>query len=209
MFAVGLYVPFLDGANNLFIKRFCYSPVGAGHALVVTYLVAAIFSPPLGYLIDKIGYKRYFIMFCMLIFTIGQLVILVYPQCEIGDSHENGAIAGLVLIGFGYCLYGNCILPAIPLVVRKKITGTAFGIMQMIESIALAFFPLINGSLIEHGSKDPNNPTGYKHSSLFFVMIGLLGMLTSVGLLFIPDKFKRKLDRVSKDKMEVKHGENG
>jgi hypothetical protein len=40
-------------------------------------------------------------------------------------------------------------------------------------------------------------------------MIGLLGMLTSVGLLFIPDKFKRKLDKVSKDKMEVKHGENG
>jgi hypothetical protein len=36
-------------------------------------------------------------------------------------------------------------------VVKKKITGTAFGIMQMIESIALASFPLINGSLIENG----------------------------------------------------------
>lgn len=73
---------------------------------------------------------------------------------------------------------------------KKKITGTAFGIMQMIESIALAAFPLINGSLIEKG--------GYVNSSLFFVMVGVTGMLTSIGLLFIPDKFKRRLDKSSK-----------
>jgi MFS family permease len=209
MFAIGIYLPFMNGANNLFVKRFCYNPVGAGKALVVTYVVAVVFSPLLGLLIDKVGHKRYFIMLCMLVFTVGELIILLYPQCQIGDPHENGAIAGLVFIGIGYCLYGNSIIPAVSLVVKKRITGTAFGLMQTMESLSLTFFPLINGSLIEHGSKDPNNPTGYRHSSLFFVMIGLLGMLTSVGLLFIPDKFKRKLDRVSKDKMEVKHGENG
>lgn len=27
MFAVGLYVPFLDGANKLFVERFCFTPV--------------------------------------------------------------------------------------------------------------------------------------------------------------------------------------
>lgn len=201
MFAIGLYVPFMDGANNLFVKRFCFTPVGAGKALVVTYMVAAFFSPPLGYLIDKVGHKRYFIMMCMLIFTIGQFIFLFYPQCDVGDSHENGAISGLVLIGLGYCFYGNCIMPAIPLVVEKKITGTAFGLMQTIESLSLSFFPLINGALIEHGSQDPNNPTGYRHSSLFFLLIGLLGIVSSIGLLFIPDKYKRRLDRVSKDIM--------
>lgn len=148
MFAVGLYVPFMDGANKLFMERFCFTSVGAGKALMITYIVAAAFSAPIGLLIDKFGYKRYFIMLCIFIFTLAQFIILVYPQCETGGSHENGAIAGLVLIGLGYCLYGNCILPSIPLVVKKKITGTAFGIMQMIESIALAFFPLINGALI-------------------------------------------------------------
>jgi MFS family permease len=190
MFAVGLYVPFLDGANKLFEEKFCFSTVGAGKALMVTYIVAAAFSAPIGLLIDKFGYKRYFIMLCLFIFTVAQLIILLYPQCSDGGSNENGAIAGLVLIGLGYCLYGNCILPSIPLVVRKKITGTAFGIMQMIESIALAAFPLINGSLIESG--------GYTNSSLFFVLIGFLGMLTSFGLIFIPDKYKRKLDKCSK-----------
>jgi MFS family permease len=132
MFAIGLYVPFMDGANNLFVKRFCFTPVGAGKALVVTYMVAVICSPPLGLIIDKVGHKRYFIMLCMVIFTVGQFIFLVYPQCDLGDSNENGAIAGLVFIGLGYCFYGNCIMPAIPLVVEKKITGTAFGLMQTI-----------------------------------------------------------------------------
>jgi MFS family permease len=199
MFAVGLYVPFLDGANNLFVERFCYTPVEAGRALVVTYVVAAVLSAPIGILIDKVGFKRYFIILCMVVFTVAQLVILVYPQCS-GDK-EMGAIAGLVLIGLGYCLYGNCVLPAIPLVVKKKITGTAFGLMQMIESIALAAFPLINGSLIES--------SGYKASSLFFVLVGVVGILTSLCLFFIPDKFKKKLDRASKEKLKREVGENG
>jgi MFS family permease len=147
MFAVALYVPFMDGANRLYQFRFCFTQVSSGKALVVTYVVAAAFSIPLGLLVDKIGYKRYFIMVAMGILTIAQIIILVYPQCS-PPNQLNGAIVGLAFIGLGYCFYGNCILPAIPLVVRKKVTGTAFGIMQMIESIALAFFPLINGSLI-------------------------------------------------------------
>jgi MFS family permease len=198
MFAVGLYVPFLDGANNLFGERFCYTPVQAGKALMVTYIVAATFSAPIGILIDKFGFKRYFIMLCMFIFTLAQFIILVLPQCGIDGPVETSAIAGLVLIGLGYCLYGNCILPSIPLVVKKKITGTAFGIMQMIESIALAFFPLINGKIIVS--------SGYKGSSVFFVWIGVVGMITSAGLFFIPEKFKKKLDRVSKDKVKSERG---
>jgi nitrate/nitrite transporter NarK len=82
MFAVGLYVPFLDNANRLFQKRFCFSQASAGKALMITYLVAAIFSAPLGLLVDKIGFKRYFIMATMCILTIAHLTLLVYPQCS-------------------------------------------------------------------------------------------------------------------------------
>lgn len=39
-------------------------------------------------------------------------------------------------------------MPMIPLIVRKKVTGTAFGLLSMIENIALALFPLIAGVLI-------------------------------------------------------------
>lgn len=130
MLAVSLYVPFLDNANSLFQYRFCFTQVTSGKALTVTYFVAASFSAPLGLLIDKIGFKRYFIIGTMVIFTLAQTFILFYPQCT--GEQLNGSIWGLAFIGLGYCFYGNCILPSIPLVVKKKITGTAFGIMQMI-----------------------------------------------------------------------------
>lgn len=79
----------------------------------------------------------------------------------------------------------------------------------MIESIALAFFPLISGALIGKGERSGNSPSGYRHSSLFFVLIGFAGILTSLGLLFIPDKYKKKLDRASEQKLIITSGNNG
>jgi MFS family permease len=148
MWAVSLYVPFMDGANRLYQVRFCFSQVTSGKAIVITYLVAAAGSAPLGLLIDKVGHKRYFMVACFCIFTIAQSFILFFPQCS--ESEENGSIVGLALIGLGYCFYGNCIIASIPLVAKKKVLGTAFGLQQMIENFGLAFFPLITGSLVDH-----------------------------------------------------------
>ena len=153
MFAVALYVCFLDNANKLLQTRFCYTQPSAGRAIMIVYIVAASFSAPLGLIVDKVGYKRYFTIAGMVIFTIAHIIILAYPQCN-GETVTNsfsGASWGLFLLGLGYCFYANCVVPSIPLVVRKKVTGTAFGIMQMIESVALAFFPLIAGVLVQHG----------------------------------------------------------
>lgn len=134
MFAVALYVTFLDNANKLLQVRFCYTQRSAGKAIMITYIVAACCSAPLGLIVDKVGCKRYFTIATMVIFTLAQLIILVYPQCYEGKVTDSfsGASWGLFLLGVGYCFYANCIVPSIPLVVRKKVTGTAFGIMQMI-----------------------------------------------------------------------------
>lgn len=134
MFAVALYVTFLDNANKLLQVRFCYTQRSAGKAIMITYIVAACCSAPLGLIVDKVGCKRYFTIATMVIFTLAQLIILVYPQCSEGKVTDSfsGASWGLFLLGVGYCFYANCIVPSIPLVVRKKVTGTAFGIMQMI-----------------------------------------------------------------------------
>lgn len=58
----------------------------AGRALMITYIVAALFSAPIGLLIDKVGFKRYFIMGCMTLFALAQLIILLYPQCADGQT---------------------------------------------------------------------------------------------------------------------------
>ena len=82
MCAVSLYVPFLDGANRLFQKRFCFTQITSGRALVLTYLVAALGSAPLGLLIDKVGHKRLFMAITFIVFLNGQAYIMFYPQCD-------------------------------------------------------------------------------------------------------------------------------
>jgi MFS family permease len=138
----------MDNANSLYQVRFCFSQVSSGKALVITYLVSSVCSAPLGLLIDRVGQKRYFIMLAFGIFLTAQLIIFFFPQCQ--HEQENYSIVGLILIGLGYCFYGNCILPSVALVVKKKVTGTAFGIMQMLESASSALLPLISGAIVEH-----------------------------------------------------------
>lgn len=83
MCAISLYVPFMDNANSLYQVRFCFSQVSSGKALVITYIVSSVCSAPLGLFIDKVGYKRYFIILAFSIFFTAQLIIYFFPQCSL------------------------------------------------------------------------------------------------------------------------------
>jgi MFS family permease len=76
-----LYIPFLDNANRLFQKRFCFTQVSAGTVVMITYLVTTVVSIPLGLLVDTFGRRRLFMTAGMFIFLLAQFIILVYPQC--------------------------------------------------------------------------------------------------------------------------------
>lgn len=125
-----------------------------------TYLVAAILSPLLGLLVDRIGEKRIFIFFSSGVFILAHAIILLWPQCKFGIT-ESGVIFGYLLLGLGYCLYANCIAPSIPLMVSKRHTGTAFGLLLMMENTALALFPIISGAIV--GSNEEPE-IGYRKS---------------------------------------------
>ena len=132
-FAIGQYIPFLDNVNKLLQVRFCFSQVSAGKNIMITYLVTSLVGFPLGILVDKIGYKRYLTMAGMIVFMISHVIIYVFPQCTSQTIAEwSGASWGLLILGFAYCFYANCIIPSIPIVVNKRITGSAFGIMLVV-----------------------------------------------------------------------------
>lgn len=98
MFALSSYIPFMDNANRLYQRRFCFTQVEAGQAVMLTYLVCVVVSPFFGILVDKIGRRRYFIILTLLVFFVAHFFILVYPSCKF-DIVEKGSIAGLVFIG--------------------------------------------------------------------------------------------------------------
>lgn len=131
MVSMGQYIPFLDNVSKLIQVRFCFSQLSAGKSIMITYLVTSFLGLPLGILVDKIGYKRYLIMIGMGVFLVAHMIIYLYPQCDFIGTYASwsGASWGLLILGLGYCFYANCIIPSVPIIVSKKITGSAFGIM--------------------------------------------------------------------------------
>lgn len=72
--------------------------------------------------------------------------------------------------------------------------GTAFGLLGMFESVALAFFPMITGYLVE--TSETKNE-GYSRVGYFFCGVSLIGLLLTVSLYFIDKKSSMILDFIN------------
>lgn len=112
---------------------------------MVTYFSAALISVPSGILVDKIGMRRYICIFASVLLLGVQLILFFCTE----ESHTFYIVLAFSFLGLGFALYANCVLASVSLIVKKKILGTAFGIVQMLESVALCFFPLISGALVD------------------------------------------------------------
>ena len=109
--------------------------------IMVTYFSAALLSLPSGLLIDKIGFRRYVTIFGSILLLLVQLIL----YCSNENTHPVFIFIAFSFLGLGFAIYANCVLSSASLIVKKKIMGTAFGLIQMLESVALCFFPLISG----------------------------------------------------------------
>jgi len=63
------------------------------------------------------------------------------------------SILPLILLGLSFSFYSSVLIPSVQYVVTERVMGTAFGLMGMLESIAMATFPLIAASIVT-SSKD-------------------------------------------------------
>jgi|688.fasta_scaffold2333925_1 hypothetical protein len=52
------------------------------------------------------------------------------------------------MIGIGFSFYANVIVASIPLIVQKKILGSALSIMEILSSLAECVVPLIAAGII-------------------------------------------------------------
>jgi hypothetical protein len=69
--------------------------------------------------------------------------------------------------------------------------------MLVVENFAMAACPMIAGQIIEHS---PTKQIGYRNSSLFYSILGVVGVLTSFLLFCISDRDKKLLDGTSLEK---------
>jgi MFS family permease len=96
------------------------------------------------------------------------------------------------LLGICITIFCAIIVPTVPMLIKPQLLGTGFGIMEMLQNLALAVFPLVGGALREISSE--NRAEGFQ--SLFFFLVSCL----CVGMSFI----LKGIDMASGRKLDVK-----
>ena len=84
--------------------------------------------------------------------------------------------APMILLGASFVLVPAAMWPSVPLIVEKKIVGTAFGLMTMIQNAGLALFPWLNGRLRVATHT-------YSASMVMFASLGACGFVFALLLL--------------------------
>jgi MFS family permease len=136
---------------------------------------AAVFATPLfGLLADRCGHRA-------LMLTFGTL-LLPLTFVVLGLTNLNPWIS-TVLMGVSWSLVPAVIWPATTLLVEPRRLGTAFGIIIMLQSVALWSSNRCAGWLADLAGAGAANPGGYTIMLWYFGLLSLTA-LTSVVLLW-------------------------
>lgn len=154
----------------------------AGGITAIPMLTSMTISPFIGLLVDKIG-RRGTLM------IIGSLII-VPAHLVMGLTHLYPVIP-MMALGAAFVLIPAAMWPSVPLLVKKSVTGTAFGLMNMVQMVGLMTFPWLNG-ILRDATKS------YTASMVMFGSLGFLGLVFALLLKRADRREGGKLERPDK-----------
>ena len=145
-----------------FLHMFSTAP---GTSAIIIF-ASMCFAPFAGGLVDKIGKRASLMILGALLMIPCYLVMgftMVPPRYP------------MILLGAAFVLVPAAMWPAVALLVDKNRTGTAYGLMTMIQNIGLALFPWLNGRLrvLTHT---------YEASMVMFALLGAAGFVFALLL---------------------------
>jgi MFS family permease len=142
--------------------------------LIISMCVTWLF----GLLIDKVG-KRAVLM------IIGSIIMI---PCHVSLVFTNiPSIIPMMVLGLSFALVPAALWPAVPLIVKEKNLGTAYGIIFMIQNIGLLVFEPLAGKLFDMTGN-------YKLSMIMFSFLGVIGLGFAVWLKILEKKGGGYLD---------------
>ena len=162
--------PFTSHAPRFLQTKFGLSAARGGQYTSYIMLASMIFTPILGFLVDRFGHRGKIMM-------AGSLLI-VPAHLLLGLTYVHPAVA-FILLGISFSLVPAALWPAVPILVREKYLGTAYGIIAWIQNIGLAAFPWLAGRVVDMSGGD------YTNMQWMFASLGFAGLVFSVMLLVI------------------------
>jgi MFS family permease len=145
----------------------------AGFLSSLTTLFAMICMPIFGFFIDKVGRRA-------LIMTIGS-AMLIPVYILIGMNAVNFLIP-MAILGVAYALVPAVMWPSVAYVVKDHQTGTAYGLMTMVQNIGLIVFNFGIGAVNDVAGAGAENVDGYWPGLLIFSSLGVFGVIWALLL---------------------------
>jgi nitrate/nitrite transporter NarK len=149
MLSEALFIPFLDNGNNYYKAIFNLSKEEAGVYLILPYCVSSLFVVILGYIVDRVKKRSYALIASCCFFTVTYLFMMVTETSA--AMRENDFVKWMPSFLLGICIAIFCaiIVPTVPMLISPKLLGTGFGLMEMLQNLALGVFPLVGAALQE------------------------------------------------------------
>ena len=130
---------------------------------------AAIFATPVfGFLADRIA-QRSALMAAGTLLLAAAFPILALTNASLWIS--------TVLIGIAFSLVPAVLWPAVPYVVTPEKLGTAYGLMTMVQNIAMMLVNIGAGALNDAAGASDVNPAGYQPMLWLFFALSLFGFV--------------------------------
>ncbi|MBN2070273.1 MAG: MFS transporter [Candidatus Krumholzibacteriota bacterium] len=175
--------PFTSHATRFLQVKFAMSAAKGGQYTSYIMTASMIFTPVMGFLIDKFGHRgKIMIAGSMLIIPAHLLLGLTFVKPYIA----------FILLGISFSLVPAALWPAVPILVREKFLGTAYGLIAWIQSIGLAVFPWLAGKVVDMSGGD------YTSMQWMFASLGLAGLFFSVMLMILDRKNRSGLELPSR-----------
>jgi len=164
--------PFQAAATDFFTERYGLSNVAAAR-LGGTIILIAMFSTWIfGAIIDRVG-KRATLM------IIGSLAMI---PCHVSMAYTNiTPWIPMVVLGLSFSLVPAALWPALPLIVKEKQLGVAYGVIAMVQNVGLFGVPLLVGLIRDSMGT-------YKPAMIMFAGLGVLGLIFAIWLKIIEAK---------------------
>lgn len=174
--------PFIALASTFFLKKWGVDQSWANLYASAVYVIAAVGSPFIGTLVDKLG--------CNIVFLIVAGLFVVLSHLTMALTYIPIPMA-VLLLGTGYSIMCCALWPLVALVVPQHSIGTAYGVTQSVQNAGLTCVFSVTGYIVDQG---------YIVLELFFVLLASISVIFSVILLFIDKSNGGALNRSAKDR---------
>eukprot|EP00758_Cryptobia_borreli_P004128 Tbor_TRINITY_DN4201_c0_g1::TRINITY_DN4201_c0_g1_i1::g.23959::m.23959 len=148
---VSLYgsdLPFVGIAKNFFETKFKVTSDSAGRSLSVYQMTAALASPIVGLLCDRIGRSSYILIFASAGFAfVHALMIFTYIP----------PVSTMIMLGILYSFLVGSLWPSVVFLVRQRMIGVSYGVMVALQCFGNATIPLIVGIILDRHLEEVND----------------------------------------------------